>query len=381
MSPSRPASKARRQGSLKEIAPGKWAIRLSLSGSIRFNRTITGSKADAQKILNEQVRQRDAGVRTAPTRQRLGEWVDTWLAHHCSSQSVRTRYDSRAILDRYLTPQLKARRLTELSPTDVQRWVNALSTDRKLSPRTVQLARATLRNCLARAVKLELIPRNVARDVDVPKLRKANRVVLSASDAQRFLDACKHHPWGACFTLMLHTGLRPAEALGLRWRDLQGSDLHVEHALVRVKGHAAHLSTTKTGVTRTIPLGPELLAVLQRHRVAQVERRLLLGELYTDLDLIFPNEFGGFANTGNLLTRQFAPLLKSIGLPHMRLYDLRHSSASLLLAAGEQVKVVQERLGHASATLTLDTYSHVLPGAQQQTSLRMEALLAQSAGR
>ena len=372
-------AKARRQGSLKEIAPGKWAIRLTLSDRIRFNRTISGSKADAQRILNEQVRLRETGVRSAPSKLRLGEWIDQWLECHCASQSPRTRFDSRSILDRYLTPQLKARRLIELSPTDCQRWLTTLTTVRKLAPRTVQLARATLRNCLARAVKLELIQRNVARDVDIPKQVKQSRTVLSPTDAQRFLQAAQDRPWGVCFLLMLHTGLRPGEVLALRWQDLQGTELRVQHALVRVKGHAACLSTTKTGRSRTLPLGPDVIAALQRHRVEQVQRRLLLGALYDEHDLIFPNELGGFADGRNILERHFKPLLLKAGLPEMRLYDLRHSSATLLLASGEQVKVVQERLGHSSAMHTLDTYAHVLPGAQRATSLRMEALLTKHA--
>ena len=381
------SSRARRQGSIKEIAPGKWAIRLALSERIRFNKTIQGSKADAQRVLNEQVRLREGGARTAPCKLKLGEWIDEWLEVHCASQSARTRYDSRSILDRYLTKQLKARRLVELSPSEVQAWVNTMECQNRgsknrralLSPRTKQLARATLRNCLARAVKLELLTRNVARDVDLPKQVKQSRVVFSPADAQRFLKACRGHPWGVCFTLMLHTGLRPGEALALRWQDVHDTDLHVEHALVRVQGHAAHLSTTKTGRSRTIPLGPSVLADLQRHRVAQTKRRLLLGDRYTDRDLIFPTDLGGYADGTNLVERHFRPLLQEAGFPHMRLYDLRHSSATLLLASGEQVKVVQERLGHSTATLTLDTYGHVLPGAQRETSLRLESLLTKHA--
>jgi integrase len=373
---SRRHTHARRQGSAREVAPGKWHVRLTLSPTIRFNKTVLGTRADALAVLNQQIALRDAGSCARPNRKYLGEWIEEWLAHHCASQSVRTRYDSRAILYRYLPKTMLARRLPELTRADVQAWLNGLTTEKHLSPRTVQLARATLRNCLARAMKLELLTKNVACLVDIPTLRRQERVVLSPDGAQRFFQAAKGHPFEMLFTFLLHTGLRPGEALALRWRDVQNGTLRVQHALVRVKGHAPHLSSTKTGVIRSIPLGPALLAALQRHRKAQVARRLLLGDVYEDLDLIFPNELGGFANAGNILTRHFKPLLKAAGMPTMRLYDLRHSNATILLAAGEQVKVVQERLEHSNSSLTLDTYAHVLPNAQASTSLRLEALLA-----
>lgn len=174
------------------------------------------------------------------------------------------------------------------------------------------------------------------------------------------------------------TGLRPGEALGLQWCDLDGNVLRVRRALVQIAGHAPTLSTTKTGRSRVIPLGEPAIKALREHRRQQAARRILLGLAYEDLNLIFPNESGRFADSHNITSRHYKPLLSRLGLPSLRLYDLRHSHATLLLAAGEHPKVVQERLGHSSIALTLDVYSHVIPAMQERATLLLDTLLESS---
>jgi integrase len=279
------------------------------------------------------------------------------------------------VFKRYLTPELRARKLIELTPTDIQEWINAL-TARGLGARTIRLAHATVRACLNRAVKLDKIPRNVARAVDLPRHSHVERVVFSPTEARRFLEAAKGDRWEAFFSLQLHAGLRPGEALGLLWSDLEGSVLRIRRALIRVPHQPLQLAATKTGKSRSIPLGAETLEALRKHRVAQIEGRLLLGASYDDRGLIFANEMGGFADDHNIICRHFKPILRRARLRHMRLYDLRHSCATLLLAAGEHPKVVQERLGHSSIAMTLDVYSHVIPGMQESASQRLESLLS-----
>lgn len=370
--------RTRRDGSIREVAPGRWIVRLSLaeigSQRIRINRTIRGTKGDAQRFLNEQIRRRDEGFRSALETQRVGEWCEEWVAEHCTHQSERTRADSRGILRRYLTKELRARKLMELTTSDVQRWINALVA-RPLAPRTVRLAHSTLRSCLTRAVKLGKVSRNAARDVDLPRQRHVERAVLSPEQATRFLSVARDTRWEALFFLLLHSGLRPGEALGLMRSDLDGSVLRVRRALVRIAGQQPFLSSTKTGRSRSIPLGDAVMDALRRHRVRQLEQRLLLGATYQDRGLIFAGETGGYADDHNINARHFKPLLTAAGLPSIRLYDLRHSCATLLLAAGEHPKVVQERLGHSTIALTLDVYSHVVPGMQERASEKLEALL------
>jgi integrase len=148
---------------------------------------------------------------------------------------------------------------------------------------------------------------------------------------------------------------------------------------VWIAGRKPFLDETKTRRARTVALGERVFKAFEKQRRLQAQARLILGATYEDHGLVFASETGAPLSAQNVSSRYFKPLLKSAGLPDVRLYDLRHSHATLLLAAGEHPKVVQERLGHATITLTLDTYSHVVPGMQERAAQRLDALLA-SAG-
>lgn len=202
---------------------------------------------------------------------------------------------------------------------------------------------------------------------------------LAAAEARRVAHAATESDQAclaAFFVVLLLTGLRPGEALALRWSDVDGAYLRVQRAATVGVGNRKLIASTKTGRSRVIPVGERVLRALQEHRVRQAKWRLKIGEMYKDQGLIFANETGGLLDAQNIVNRHFKPLLKRAKLPAIRLYDLRHSHATLLMAAGEHPKVVQERLGHSSITLTLDTYTHVVPGMQELASARLETLLA-----
>lgn len=374
----------RRQGHLKEISPGKWCIRVTIgvdagNKTLRLNKTFHGTKAQAQKYLNAALKRRDDGYNVVLTRQSLGAWIEEWLGVWCGGISARTKSDYDRLLKRYLTPELRCRQLPLITATEIQAWVNSLSS-RGLAPRTVQMAHGSVRACLNRAARVGKIPRNVATLVELPRKTHTERLYLGPQQATQLIDACSREEWGAFFIILIMTGIRPGEALGLQWSDLDGNVLRVRRALVQVARQKPILCMTKTGRSRVIPLGEVAAKALKDHRRCQAARRLALGETYQDRELIFPNELGGFANSHNVVTRHFKPLVKRLGLPPIRLYDLRHSHATLLLAAGEHPKVVQERLGHSSITLTLDTYSHVVPAMQENATQRLDNLLLGTSG-
>jgi integrase len=373
---------ARRQGHLKEVSPGKWHIRVSIGVDaggkrIRLDKTFQGSKAEAQRYLNAALRRKDDGFEVILTRQSLGVWIEEWLTTWCSGLSPRTKSDYDRLLRRYLPRELRVRELPLITATEIQRFVNDLVARGK-SPRTVRMAHGALRTCLNRAVRLGKIARNVSSLVELPRNVRTERSYLGPEQAARFLSECASDKWGALFTVLILAGLRPGEALGLQWCDLDGNVLRVRRALVQVAGQAPILSTTKTGRSRVIPLGEPAMKVLREHRREQAAQRLLLGPAYDNKDLIFANEIGRFADSHNITTRHFKPLLSQLELPNLRLYDLRHTHATLLLAAGEHPKVVQERLGHSSIALTLDVYSHVIPAMQERATQLLDTLLEAS---
>ena len=196
---------------------------------------------------------------------------------------------------------------------------------------------------------------------------------LTPEQAKRFIAAAASDRWTALWVLLVTTGLRPSEALGLRWTDLDAEKLRVQWALVRVPGAGWSLAETKNKKGRTVTLPAVAHRPLRRW---QAEERLRLGAGYLEQGFMFATASGQPLDLTNLKKKHFKPLLKRAKLPDIRLYDLRHTAASLLLANGEHPKVVQEMLGHFSITLTMDTYSHVMPDMQEQSAARLDALLS-----
>jgi len=338
----------------------------------------------------------------------LNQFLDKWLESIKQSVRAQTAESYRWSLEHYVRSALGGKRLDQITPLVIQAHFQALSEqvfsrrvraqrpanpaeatekdapayitkEYKLSPRTIRYAQSVLGAALKQAVRWRILPYNPAADVD--KLRQPRREMqaLGADDAKRFLAAIEGTKHDALFKLALFTGMRPGEYLGLRWQDLDLKTglVTVQRTLVKT-GDGYRLDEPKTDRSRrTIPIPASVVEALRRHKAEQLERRLKLGGAWEQPDLVFTNELGGFVERQNLLHRHFRSALKAAGLPvTLRLYDLRHTAATLLLAAGVHPKVASERLGHASITMTLDTYSHVMPTMQREASDKMEELLS-----
>jgi integrase len=206
---------------------------------------------------------------------------------------------------------------------------------------------------------------------------------VDAEQAAQLLRAAAGDPLEALYVLAVMTGMRQGELLGLQWADVDGDvgRLTVRHTLQWSKGGAWSLDEPKTGHSRrTIKLPPTALQALKAHKARQAEQWLAIGPAWADHGLVFPNALGRPIEASNLLPCSYKRLLGRAGLPAIRFHDLRHSYATLALRNGVPVKVVSETLGHASITLTLDTYSHVLPDMQDDAAARMEGLLGRRTG-
>jgi len=252
-----------------------------------------------------------------------------------------------------------------------------------LSPRTVRYTHMVLRSALDQAVRWGKLYRNPTELVDLPRQEKEEMKVLSPKQATTFMEASIYSPWKALFSLLLTSGMRPGEALGLKWSDVdfESKRITINRTLTRAQGGGWKLEEPKTSRSRrTIPIPSTVMKDLDEHKRAQTAEilRAKPGK-YNDQGFVFSAGNGEPANNKNIVRRHFKPLLEVAGLPNIRLYDLRHSCATLLLSAGENPKIVSERLGHASITLTLDTYSHVLPDMQEKAADKLEDMLFNAA--
>jgi integrase len=270
------------------------------------------------------------------------------------------------------------RKLSKLSALDVQTLYRD-RLDSGLSPSTVNKIHTVLHKALAQAVRWSLIPRNPTDAVKAPRPTPEEMHPLSAAESRTLLDAAKGDRLEALYVLALTTGMRRGELLGLKWSDvdLENATVSIRRTLTRTdNGKRVALGEPKTKKSRrTICLTPQAVEALRSHLERQLGQIEASGDLYDDQGLVFTTEVGTPINPSNLRQRSLAPLLKKAGLSHIRFHDLRHTCATLLLSKGVHPKFVQELLGHATIAITLDTYSHVLPGMGDQTAAAMEDAL------
>jgi integrase len=222
-----------------------------------------------------------------------------------------------------------------------------------LSPTTIRHLHAAIHKALDEAVADNLIPRNVATNIKLPKMRKKEIHPLNPDQAKAFLEAARGDRYEALYVLAIHYGLRRGELLGLKWSDLQGNTLQVRRTMSEARVGRIE-EETKNGKGRRIELSEKALDALRNHRRQQVRVK--------DSEYIFPSTTGTPTNSSNLMYRSFKPTLKRAGLPQIRFHDLRHTCATIRFMKGQHPKRVQELLGHASIAMTMDIYSHVIPG-------------------
>lgn len=366
---------SKRSGQIIQRGERTWLVRVFLgreAGKRKYaNRTVHGIKKDAERVLNELLLQQSQGIAVEPSKQTLSAYLDRWLEDACKSR-VRTRTfeDYKALLVRHVRPRIGLRAIAKLSPLDIQGVYSAML-DLGLSPRTVRYVHAVLRSALKQAVRWRLLAANPADSVDLPKKQHKEMQAMTADQVRAFLGGLagkREHP---LFLLAVTTGLRPSEYLALRWVDVAGASLGVRRSLSRF---GTFEDTKRAASRRTVQLNGALVVALREHKKRQAEERLAAGPAWDAGDLIFPDHTGRPTHWRTLENRYKAALAIA-GLSGFRLYDLRHTAATLALSAGVPVKVISEQLGHADAAMTLNVYSHVLPGMQEDAAARVEALL------
>jgi integrase len=362
---------------------GTWLVRAYIgrdphTNKRRYlNQTVKGTKKEAQQQLTKLMRELDTDSWIEPTMLTINQFLDKWLDSIRPNVRANTFMDYEYTLKQYVRPYLGHCRLEKITPLEIQAAVSKLSR-KGLSARTIRSAITVLSTALKQAVKWRLTQSNPADFVDKPKIQRKEMTALTQAEVGRFLDAAALNRWGVVFAFALSTGMRPSEILGLQWKDvdLVNGGVVVQRGLTRTKG-GRHLTPPKTPRSRrTVPLPATMVAQLREHEADQQVERFAAGDAYVDSDFVFASPNGKSLSDRTLTECHFKRILKAAGLPStIRLYDMRHTHATLLLLANVNPKVVSERLGHSSVTLTLDTYSHVLPTMQRGAADKLEDLL------
>jgi integrase len=304
------------------------------------------------------------------------EYLDSWMAGRQSlGDSTRLSYGHQ--IKAYLRPHLGRIRVVNLRVQHIEVMDAAIRADGNLSLTSIRRVHATLRAALNAAVRQGLIAASPASHVELQPTTRHQITVWSAEQVRTFLAANQEDRLIALYQLLALRGLRRGEAVGLRWRDvaLERSVLRVEQQLVEV-GTELVLGAPKTKPgTRTVSLDATTVAASKTHKARQSADRLACGSLWVDTGLVFTREDGTVVRPGSV-SAHFKRMIKAAGLPRIRLHDLRHTSASLGLEAGESLKEVSDRLGHSSIMITADVYGHVAPELAQRSAERLADLVA-----
>lgn len=371
-------------GHLKKRTDNAWLVRIFLgrdeNGIIKhFNKTIHGTKKDAQRYLNAKLREKDLGILVEPASMPLSEYLDRWLDEVAKPRIRESTYASyEMILRNYVKPKLGKKKLSDIQSYEVQNLYNDLKKS-GLSARTVRYSHNVLSSAFKQAIKWKMLIQNPCDHCDLPKLERTEMKCFTPEETKLFLKTAESDKNYVLFLLVIQTGLRPEEYLALQWKDINFDQktLSVRRAIVwRRKGGGFFFTEPKTNKSRrSISLSETLNSALKDYRRDNLEARMKLDAEIKKLDLVFTSEAGTPIQPKNLRDRHFFVIRDKANLPKLRLYDLRHTTATLMLASGENPKVVAEMLGHSSVALTLDIYSHVLPTMQKEATDRLDKLL------
>ena len=364
------------EGSIARRKDGRYEGRYTVqTASGPKRRAVYGkSRAEAAEKLARAIAERDAGtLPEIPARDvTLGQYLEAYLADAAGRVRPKThrRYEDLANL--HLIPWIGKKKLRTLSPGQL-RALYAGMLEAGYAPRTVGHAHVLLKQVLRQAMADGLLPRNVAEAVRPPGGGGREINPLAASEVGRLFRAASGSRYEALYVLAVTAGLRRGELLGLRWEDI---DLNAGTLQVRRTLQRGEMLPPKTPRSRrSVQLSQRAVFALSGHRDRQVAEKAERGGSWAEKGLVFPNAAGNFTCGDNLCSRHFRPLLREAGLPDIRFHDLRHTCATLLLSRNIHPKIVSEMLGHANISITLDIYSHVIPGMGEAAAGAMDDAL------
>ena len=374
-------------GSIRKRKDGRWEARFIIGIDPGTGKDIRKSvyattQKEARKKMTEALAALDQGDYREPSKMSVGTWLDIWTAEYLGGIKPSTVFTYKQQIRRYIKPAMGAVKLRELNPHFVQQFYNSLgeaTEGRKaLSAKTVKNVHGVLHQALQQAVMIGYIRNNPTDYCNLPRMTKKELLPLNEEQSKAFLKEIQGQRFEVLFTVTLFTGMREGEVLGLMWDcvNFENGTILIDKQLQTDKNASGTyvFTSPKSGKNRTITPAPWVMKLLRRHYLQQTEQRLKVGPLWENSGLVFVNEFGRHLAFRTVYT-DFKKAVTAIGRPDARFHDLRHSYAVAAIRSGDDIKTVQENLGHASAAFTLDVYGHVTEQMKLKSADRMEGYI------
>jgi integrase len=365
--------RGRGEGAIFQRGDGLWTASVSLgydaSGKRKRKVVYGATKKEVQKNLQQVQNGTESGE--APSSFTVEGYLAHWLTVIKPTVEPATYRPYKRHVDKHLVPNVGTIKLAKLTVAHIEGLYATLA-GKEVSPALQRKIGTTLSVALRAAVRMKLIPHNPAAAVRKPKAAKPDFQVLDLEQVATFLKEAGKDRLAAFYVTALDSGARPGELFAMLWTDVdfERGQISVTKSLEDIDGVLRVKDVKTKKGRRRIDLSLFTMGELNRHRA-----RMLAEGRDVKAGPVFCDTAGGYLRNGNLRRNSFKPILTRAQLPELRLYDLRHTSATLLLLADENVKVISERLGHATVQLTLDTYSHVLPTMQQRAASKMDRIL------
>ena len=371
--------KANGSGTIRKRADGRWEGKYTLGYEPKTGKLIRKSvygktQKEVRLALSKIVSEMDSGTYAEPSKMKVSQWLDEWLASYTMNIKPATRSAYEEHIRVHIKPSLGDIPLKQLSTRDIQQLYTNLLKERELSPKTVRNIHGVLHRTLEQAKLLGYIRVNLADAAVTPRMEKKQVETLDAEDIGKFLAAIRGTKYEYPLFVAVFTGLRQGELLGLTWDcvDFEHGMLLINKQHNRVKGDTEfRFASLKNDKARVLTVADEVIDVLKLQKQRQESWAAALGNGWENPDnLVFTTEFGRYINN-KVLYQNFKRIMKKLGNPNLRFHDLRHTYAVNSLRAGDDIKTLQENLGHATASFTLSTYAHATPGMKRESAKRM----------
>lgn len=366
-------------GTIRQRPDGRWEARATVGTDPGTGKPVRKSvygttQQDVRKKMHAITVSIDCGDYKEPSKLTVKDWFEIWVTDYNLNLKPLTLKSYNTQINNHIVPALGRVKLSALAPHHIQKFYNGLNEN--YSAKTIKNIHGVMHKGLKQAMDLGYIRINPADTCKLPKVVKTKVIPMDKTIIPVFLEAIKGHQFETIYTVDLFTGLRQSEIIGLTWDcvDFEAGTVFVYRQYQKLKG-GYHWATLKNGKTRLIRPAKLVMDTLKAEKIKQAENRLRAGSAWENLEnFIFTNPLGTHIKH-ETLSKNYKKVVTEIGYPALRFHDLRHAFAVLSLQAGDDIKTVQENLGHHSAAFTMDTYAHVTDAMRKESSERMDALI------